>query len=95
MIFQLGLVLFTIGMVGYLVNRKSILFMLIALEIMLLGIAFLFLFLSLYFNDLLSLNYALYVLVLAGSEAAVGLGLFISFYRRRGSLATSYPVNQL
>jgi|JI9StandDraft_2_1071091.scaffolds.fasta_scaffold841744_1 NADH:ubiquinone oxidoreductase subunit K len=92
MIYKLGLLLFFIGTIGYLVNRKSILFMLIALEIMLLGIAFLLIYLSLSFNDLLSLNYALYVLVLAGAEAATGLGLFLSYYKRRGDLSVNNPL---
>ena len=70
-------------------NRQSILFMLLALEIMLLGVAIIFIYQSIAFNDIFALNYALYVLVLAGAEAAVGLGLLISFFKVRGSLA--YP----
>ena len=89
MLDRLGILLFIIGLIGYILNRKSVLFMLLALEVMLLGLAILFIYQALYLDDLYSLTYALYVLVLAGAEAAVGLGLLISYYKVRGSL--EYP----
>jgi NADH-ubiquinone oxidoreductase chain 4L len=89
MIYKLGGIIYIIGLIGYIINRKSILFMLLALELMLLGVAYLFINEAILLDDIYGVIYALYILVLAGAEAAVGLGLLITFYKRRGSL--EYP----
>ena len=90
MIFKLALILFSLGSIGYILNRNNILYILLALEIMLLGVSFLFIYISILFDEIYPLVYSLYILVLAGAESAIGLGLLITFYKKRGSL--EFPI---
>ena len=86
-IMNLSLILFLIGILGFVLNRKNIILMLISIEIMLLAITFLILLSSLGFDDILGQTYAIYVIAIAGAESAIGLGILVAFYRLRGSIA--------
>ena len=87
---NLSLILFTIGMLGFVLNRKNIILMLISIEIMLLAITFLILVSSLSFDDILGQTYAIYIIAIAGAESAIGLGILVAFYR-----FTSFKSNYL
>ena len=83
---NLSLILFLIGILGFVLNRKNIILMLISIEIMLLAITFLILVSSLGFDDILGQTYAIYVIAIAGAESAIGLGILVAFYRLYSSL---------
>jgi len=83
---NLSLILFTIGILGFVLNRKNIILMLISIEIMLLAITFLILVSSLSFDDILGQTYAIYIIAIAGAESAIGLGILVAFYRLNSSL---------
>ncbi len=83
---NLSLILFLIGILGFVLNRKNIILMLISIEIMLLAITFLILVSSLSFDDILGQTYAIYVIAIAGAESAIGLGILVAFYRLNSSL---------
>ena len=87
---SLTLVLFLIGILGFVFNRKNIILMLISIEIMLLSITFLILVSSLSFDDILGQTFSIYVIAIAGAESAIGLGILVAFYRLRGSIAINY-----
>jgi NADH-ubiquinone oxidoreductase chain 4L len=78
---NLSLILFTIGILGFVLNRKNIILMLISIEIMLLAITFLILVSSLSFDDILGQTYAIYIIAIAGAESAIGLAILVAFYR--------------
>ena len=86
---NLSLILFTIGILGFVLNRKNIILMLISIEIMLLAITFLILVSSLSFDDILGQTYAIYIIAIAGAESAIGLGILVAFYRLNSSLILS------
>jgi NADH-quinone oxidoreductase subunit K len=79
--------LFTIGLVGFLVNRKNILLLLLALEIMLLAVNINFVVFSVFLDDLLGQVFTLMVLTVAAAESALGLAILIVYYRVRGGIA--------
>jgi len=81
-----ALLLFLIGILGFVLNRKNIILMLISIEIMLLAITFLILVSSLSFDDILGQTYAIYIIAIAGAESAIGLGILVAFYRFISSL---------
>lgn len=81
---KLGLLIFLIGIEGFILNNKNLILMIICLEIMLLAITVLVLSFSISFEDLLAQIYALYIIVLAGAESAIGLAILVCFYRIRG-----------
>jgi NADH-ubiquinone oxidoreductase chain 4L len=87
---NLSLILFLIGILGFVLNRKNIILMLISIEIMLLAITFLILISSLSFDDILGQTYAIYIIAIAGAESAIGLGILVAFYRLRGSISIEY-----
>lgn len=84
---RFSLILFLIGTLGFVLNKKNIILMLISIEIMLLAITFLILVSSLSFDDLLGQTFAIYIISIAGAESAIGLGLLVAFYRLRGTIA--------
>ena len=87
---NLSLILFLIGILGFVLNRKNIILMLISIELMLLAITFLILTASLNFDDILGQIYAIYIIAIAGAESAIGLGILVAFYRLRGSVAIEF-----
>lgn len=87
---NLSLILFLIGVLGFVLNRRNIILMLISIEIMLLAITFLILISSLRFDDILGQVYAIYIVAIAGAESAIGLGILVAFYRLRGSVAIDF-----
>ena len=78
---NLTLVLFLIGILGFVFNRKNIILMLISIEIMLLSITFLILVSSVNIDDIIGQTYAIYIIVVAGAESAIGLAILVAFYR--------------
>lgn len=90
---NLSLILFTIGILGFVLNRKNILLMIFSLEILLLSITILVLVSSMNFDDILGQTYAIYIIVLAAAESAIGLGILVAYYRLRGSISLSNEKN--
>ena len=80
-----SLALFCIGIYGVLV-RRNLLFILISIEIMLNAVAVLFIAAGSYHDHVDGQLMYLFILTLAASEVAVGLGLIIQMYRRSLSL---------
>lgn len=78
---NLTIILFLIGILGFVLNRRNIVLMLISIEIMLLAITFLILVSSLHIDDIIGQTYAIYIIVVAGAESAIGLGILVAFYR--------------
>ena len=84
---RFSLILFLIGTLGFVLNKKNIILMLISIEIMLLSITFLILISSINFDDILGQTFSVYIIAIAGAESAIGLGILVAFYRLRGSIA--------
>jgi len=64
--------------------------MLISIEIMLLSITFLILISSINLDDIVAQVYAIYIIIIAGAESAIGLAILVAFYRLRGSIVIEY-----
>jgi len=79
--------LFLIGVWGLVLNNNNVLLMLMSIELMLLAISFNFIIFSIYLDDIVGQIFTLYILVIAASEAAIGLAILISYYRVKGTLA--------
>lgn len=87
---KLSLILFIIGVLGFVLNRKNIILMLISIEIMLLSITVLILLTSVCLDDILGQTLSIYIIAIAGAESAIGLGILVAFYRLRGSITIEY-----
>jgi len=86
----IGFIIFLISILGFVLNKKNIILMLISIEIMLLSITFIILINSLNFEDISGQIFAIYIIVVAAAESAIGLGILVAFYRLRGSVSLTY-----
>ena len=84
---NLSLVLFLIGILGFVLNQKNIILMLISIEMMLLAVTLLVIISSFSFDDILGQTYSVYIIAIAGAESAIGLGILVAYYRLRGSIS--------
>lgn len=83
-------VLFSISILGIIVNRTSIILLLISIEIMLLSISLSFLTISLWFSNIIGLIASIFVITVAAVESAIGLSIMISFYKIKGSISIRF-----
>ncbi len=87
--FVLALILFTIGVVG-LVVRRHLIFVLMSIELMLNAVNLVFIAASRALGTLDGQIMVFFVITVAACEAAVGLAMVISLYRRYGTIATDF-----
>ena len=80
-------ILFLIGSLGLVLNRKNILIILMSVELMLLAVNMNFVIFSVYLDDLLGQMFALFILTVAAAESAIGLAILVVYYRVRGIIA--------
>ena len=81
----LSAILFSIGLVGV-IRRKNLLMLFFATEIMLNAANVAFAAISSYHHDLSGQMFAFFIIAVAASEVAVGLGLLILLYKKYGTL---------
>lgn len=80
------LLLFFIGVVGLVLNRKNILITVMALEIMLLAVNLNFIVFSVYLDDVVGQIFVLFILTIAATESAIGLALLTIYYKLKNSI---------
>jgi NADH-ubiquinone oxidoreductase chain 4L len=73
----LSLILFLIGILGFVLNRTNIILIIISIEIMLLAVTLLVLVSSYQFDDIRGQTYGIYIIRIRGAESAIGLGISI------------------
>ena len=78
---NLSLILFLIGILGFILNRKNIILMIIAIEIMLLAVTLLILISSFSFDDNIGQTFSIYIISIAGAESVIGLSILVAYYR--------------
>ena len=90
----LAALLFIIGTVGLVINRKSIITILMSVELMLLAVNINFVAFSSYLGDLVGQVFTLFVLTVAAAEAAIGLAILVTFYRNHSTIHVE-DINEL
>ena len=79
--------LFITSLVGIAINRRSILIILMCIELVLLSLNLNFILFSVYFDDLYGQLFSFFILTVAAGESAVGLAIIIIYYRVRGNIS--------
>ncbi len=79
--------LFVIGVFGIFVNRKNIIVILMAIELILLAVNINLIAFSVYSGTIEGQVFAMLVLTVAAAEAAVGLAILVVYFRNRGAIA--------
>lgn len=87
-------ILFTLGVLGIFLNRKNLIVILMAIELILLAVNLNLVAFSAALNDLVGQVFAMFVLTVAAGEAAIGLAILVIYFRGRGSIAVD-DVNRM
>ena len=80
-------VLFALGVLGLVANRKNLIVMLMAIELILLAVNLNLVAFSAYLHDMVGQVFAMFVLTVAAGEAAIGLAILVIYFRSRGTIA--------
>lgn len=78
---MLGALLFAISVVGIFLNRKNVIILLMAIELMLLAVNLNFIAFSHYLNDIAGQVFVFFILTVAAAESAIGLAILVVLFR--------------
>ena len=87
----LGAILFAISVVGIFLNRRNVIIILMAIELILLAVNINLVAFSAALQDLVGQVFAMFVLTVAAGESAIGLAIIVIFFRGRGSISVDDP----
>lgn len=82
----LGSLLFAISIMGLFLNRKNLVVILMAIELMLLAVNMNFVAFSHYLNDLSGQVFVFFILTVAAAESAIGLAILVLLFRNLRSI---------
>ena len=82
----LGALLFAIGAVGIFMNRKNLIVLLMAIELMLLAVNMNFIAFSHFLGDMAGQVFVFFILTVAAAESAIGLAILVVLFRNRASI---------
>ncbi|MEO8005286.1 MAG: NADH-quinone oxidoreductase subunit NuoK [Betaproteobacteria bacterium] len=77
----LGAILFAISVVGIFLNRKNVIILLMAIELMLLAVNLNFIAFSHYLDDTAGQIFVFFILTVAAAESAIGLAILVVLFR--------------
>ena len=77
----LGAILFSISVVGIFLNRKNLIVLLMAIELMLLAVNINFIAFSYFLGDLAGQVFVFFILTVAAAESAIGLAILVVLFR--------------
>jgi NADH-quinone oxidoreductase subunit K len=82
----LGTLLFAISVVGIFLNRKNVIILLMAIELMLLAVNMNFVAFSHYLHDMAGQVFVFFILTVAAAESAIGLAILVLLFRNLRSI---------
>lgn len=83
---SLGAMLFALSIVGIFLNRKNIIVLLMAIELMLLAVNMNFVAFSHYLDDMHGQVFVFFILTVAAAESAIGLAILVLLFRNKSSI---------
>lgn len=82
----LGAILFCISVAGIFINRKNVIILLMAIELMLLAVNMNFVAFSSYLGDAAGQIFVFFILTVAAAESAIGLAILVLLFRNRATI---------
>ena len=79
-------ILFTLGIFGIFLNRKNVIILLMAIELMLLAVNLNFVAFSYYLGDMHGQVFVFFILTVAAAESAIGLAILVTLFRNRRTI---------
>ncbi len=90
----LASLLFCIGVTGLFMNRKSVITILMSIELMLLAVNINFVAFSVHLQDIAGQIFSIIILSIAAAEVSIGLAILVLYFRNRGSIEIE-DINQM
>ena len=82
----LGAILFSLSVIGIFLNRKNLIVLLMAIELMLLAVNMNFVAFSHYLGDIHGQIFVFFILTVTAAESAIGLAILVLLFRNRASV---------
>jgi len=82
----LGAILFSISVIGIFLNRKNLIVLLMAIELMLLAVNLNFVAFSHFLGDMAGQVFVFFILTVAAAESAIGLAILVLLFRNAGTI---------
>jgi NADH-quinone oxidoreductase subunit K len=82
----LGSILFALSVIGIFLNRKNLIILLMAIELMLLAVNLNFVAFSYYLGDMAGQVFVFFILTVAAAESAIGLAILVVLFRNRSNI---------
>jgi NADH-quinone oxidoreductase subunit K len=83
---SVGGMLFALSVIGIFLNRKNLIVLLMAIELMLLAVNLNFIAFSHYLGDMAGQVFVFFILTVAAAESAIGLAILVVLFRNRASI---------
>lgn len=83
---SLGAMLFALSVVGIFLNRKNLIVLMMAIELMLLAVNTNFVAFSYYLGDLHGQIFVFFILTVAAAESAIGLAILVLLFRNKANI---------
>ena len=83
----LGGILFALSVIGIFLNRRNLIVLLMAIELMLLAVNMNFIAFSHYLGDMAGQVFVFFILTVAAAESAIGLAILVVLFRNRATIA--------
>jgi NADH-quinone oxidoreductase subunit K len=91
---SLGALLFAMSIVGIFLNRRNLIVLLMAIELMLLAVNMNFFAFSHYLGDMHGQIFVFFILTVAAAESAIGLAILVLLFRNKNSISVE-ELNEL
>ena len=85
-ILNIIVLLFLVGVLGLVLNRKNILITIMSIELMLLAVNLNFIVFSIYLDDIVGHIFVLFILTIAATESAIGLAILTVYYKLKTTI---------
>lgn len=82
-----GAILFALSVVGIFINRKNLIVLLMAIELMLLAVNMNFVAFSYFLGDMHGQVFVFFILTVAAAESAIGLAILVLLFRNKSSIS--------
>jgi NADH-quinone oxidoreductase subunit K len=82
----LGAILFAVSVVGIFLNRRNVIILLMAIELMLLAVNMNFVAFSHHLGDMSGQVFVFFILTVAAAESAIGLAILVLLFRNAGTI---------
>ena len=82
----LGAILFALSVIGIFLNRRNLIVLLMAIELMLLAVNMNFVAFSYYLNDMHGQVFVFFILTVAAAESAIGLAILVLLFRNKENI---------